>query len=217
MSLKFWNSRKIFPPSKLFRLSIKNPFLSRAFRGRQREKIFRSLTIFCLASMASLRSRIRENDLSANHCLESQDCCAVETLDNRFCYRRQCFYTAKKIAESLQIAPERMTVSFQSRLGKTPWIRPYTDEVIQSLAEKGTKRSPFSTLLRSRLSGDSRRNWHSRKSEFFKTRWPGAHSDSFAEQRQFLDPKPWRLFRTQSQQFLTQRQFMAKTALLLDF
>ncbi len=31
-------------------------------------------------------------------------------------------------------------MSFQSRLGRTPWIRPYTDEVIIELARRGVKR-----------------------------------------------------------------------------
>jgi ferrochelatase len=31
------------------------------------------------------------------------------------------------------------TVSFQSRLGKTPWIKPYTDEMLHELSKKGIK------------------------------------------------------------------------------
>jgi ferrochelatase len=31
-------------------------------------------------------------------------------------------------------------VSFQSRLGRTPWIKPYPDEVIPALAQRGVKR-----------------------------------------------------------------------------
>jgi ferrochelatase len=59
---------------------------------------------------------------------------------NRNCYRAQCFATAQAIADSLSLAPEATTVSFQSRLGRTPWIRPYTDHVIEDLARKGIKR-----------------------------------------------------------------------------
>jgi ferrochelatase len=32
-------------------------------------------------------------------------------------------------------------VCFQSRLGRTPWIRPYTDEIIVDLARRGVKRA----------------------------------------------------------------------------
>ena len=40
------------------------------------------------------------------------------------------------------IAPvEKRIVRFQSRLGRTPWIRPYTDEVVVRLAREGIKRA----------------------------------------------------------------------------
>lgn len=55
-------------------------------------------------------------------------------------YREQCFATSKALAESLQLTPEQYQVSFQSRLGKTPWIKPYTDEVLSQLAARGIKR-----------------------------------------------------------------------------
>jgi ferrochelatase len=33
----------------------------------------------------------------------------------------------------------KYTTCFQSRLGKNPWIKPYTDEVIPELTKKGVK------------------------------------------------------------------------------
>ena len=33
-----------------------------------------------------------------------------------------------------------MSVSFQSRLGRTPWIKPYTDELLDELAKAGKQR-----------------------------------------------------------------------------
>lgn len=55
------------------------------------------------------------------------------------CYRTQCFETSKLIAEKLQLTPEQYSTTFQSRLGKTPWIKPYTDEYLSILIQKGTK------------------------------------------------------------------------------
>jgi ferrochelatase len=74
------------------------------------------------------------------HCLESEDCCAQLVHANRNCYRAQCFATARKLAERLGVEDDRYTVSFQSRLGSDPWIKPYTDEVVEELAEQGVKR-----------------------------------------------------------------------------
>jgi ferrochelatase len=31
-------------------------------------------------------------------------------------------------------------VAFQSRLGRVPWIKPYTDQVLPELAQRGVKR-----------------------------------------------------------------------------
>ena len=59
---------------------------------------------------------------------------------NRFCYRAQCYETTRLIAEQLQLNENQYEVSFQSRLGRTPWIHPYTDILIEELAQKGIKR-----------------------------------------------------------------------------
>ena len=74
-----------------------------------------------------------------NHCLKG-DCCAKVGDINQFCYRAQCFATARAIAGRLNVPEEKYTVCFQSRLGKTPWIRPYSNEVIEELAKNGVKR-----------------------------------------------------------------------------
>jgi ferrochelatase len=74
-----------------------------------------------------------------NYC-KVGDCCNSFHKKNQFCYRAQCFQTSRVLAEKLKIPPEKYTVSFQSRLGPVPWIRPYTDEVLEELAEKGIKK-----------------------------------------------------------------------------
>jgi ferrochelatase len=35
---------------------------------------------------------------------------------------------------------EKCAISFQSRLGRIPWIRPYTDETLRTLPARGVKR-----------------------------------------------------------------------------
>lgn len=67
-------------------------------------------------------------------------CCETINEKNQFCYRAQCFQTTYLIAEKLGFSKEQFSISFQSRLGKTPWIQPYTDETIKGLAKKGVKK-----------------------------------------------------------------------------
>ncbi|MCB9741540.1 MAG: ferrochelatase [Alphaproteobacteria bacterium] len=73
------------------------------------------------------------------HCLGSAGCCDALVPANRFCYRAQCFATARAMASALGLAPEAWSVSFQSRLGRVPWIRPYTDERVPELARAGVR------------------------------------------------------------------------------
>ncbi len=70
----------------------------------------------------------------------SQNCCDMLTEKNAYCYRAQCFQTARKISEALAIPKDKYTICFQSRLGKDPWIKPYSDFIIKERAEKGDKK-----------------------------------------------------------------------------
>lgn len=67
-------------------------------------------------------------------------CCETLHDGNRFCYRANCVQTARGIAQRLGISPERYTISFQSRLGRDPWIQPYSDHVVEDLGKQGKKK-----------------------------------------------------------------------------
>jgi len=84
--------------------------------------------------------QIRKADDSGSHCLTHAACCDTIQLVNRNCYRAQCFATAKHVAEALGLPADRYTVSFQSRLGRDPWIKPYTDHLLRDFPGKGVKR-----------------------------------------------------------------------------
>lgn len=74
--------------------------------------------------------------------LKCSDCnCNKEfKADIKYCYRNECYQTTRLIAEKLALTPEQYTVAFQSRLGKTPWLTPYSDQVVEELAKSGKKR-----------------------------------------------------------------------------
>jgi ferrochelatase len=83
---------------------------------------------------------MRKADPTGRHCLASDSCCDSMVAANRHCYRAQCFATARALAARLALAEGSWSVSFQSRLGRTPWIHPYTDVVLPELAAHGKKR-----------------------------------------------------------------------------
>lgn len=68
------------------------------------------------------------------------ECCLTYGSQNQYCYRAQCFETTRLLVKELGINKGNYTVCFQSRFGKAPWIKPYTDEVIQELPKRGIKK-----------------------------------------------------------------------------
>ena len=55
-------------------------------------------------------------------------------------YFLQCQATARLLRERLGLAPAELVVSFQSRVGREPWLQPYTDATVRELAVQGVKR-----------------------------------------------------------------------------
>lgn len=84
--------------------------------------------------------QIEKGDPSGEHCLKVPDCCGVLNSANKHCYRRHCAVTARAIMERLGLTDENCTLTFQSRLGRDPWLTPATDETVERLAGEGVKR-----------------------------------------------------------------------------
>lgn len=63
--------------------------------------------------------------------------CPSITQENAFCYRAQCFATSRLLAQTLGLDEKKYRVAFQSRLGRTPWIKPYTDLLLPELIQQG--------------------------------------------------------------------------------
>ncbi|MEM7677333.1 MAG: ferrochelatase, partial [Myxococcota bacterium] len=83
---------------------------------------------------------VQKSDRTGQHCLRKDDCCASIGPVNRYCYRAQCFATTRALVRALELSEDSYQTSFQSRLGKTPWIQPYTDELLPELVERGVRR-----------------------------------------------------------------------------
>lgn len=52
-------------------------------------------------------------------------------------YPDECHRTAQYVAEKLNLSPKQWMVTFQSRFGKEPWLQPYTDEMLEKIAQEG--------------------------------------------------------------------------------
>ena len=108
---------------------------------------------------------LRKADPTGSHCLASADCCETPSPAHATCYRHQCLETTRALARRLGIvargapsrspaegsflargAPSRSpaegsrySTCFQSRLGRMPWLRPYTDELLEELPRQGMR------------------------------------------------------------------------------
>ncbi|MCO4764295.1 MAG: ferrochelatase, partial [Myxococcales bacterium] len=81
-----------------------------------------------------------QSDPTGGWCSQREDCCDAIVDANRHCYRAQCMATARALQAKLGLTSDKVTVAFQSRLGRTPWIEPHTDKVLTELGEMGVKR-----------------------------------------------------------------------------
>lgn len=83
---------------------------------------------------------IRKGDVTGAHCLKVNDCCHVASKAHTQCYRHQVITTAELVAAQLGLPKQKWGVSFQSRLGKEEWIKPYTAEKFEQLPKEGVKK-----------------------------------------------------------------------------
>ena len=83
---------------------------------------------------------VRKSDVTKNHCLQSADCCQVASPAHARCYRHQIIITTELAAARLQIPKEKYSYSFQSRLGRDEWLKPYTALRLEEMPKEGIKK-----------------------------------------------------------------------------
>lgn len=121
-------------------------------------KDFHSHTGYIDSLISSLKESIKKNSpdhvvISFHSCpvlhlkryhpekvAKSSYCCDRIGSENVNCYRAQCMDTAQRIKDQFESSEITFEVGFQSRLGKTPWVKPYTREVLEKIGENGGKK-----------------------------------------------------------------------------
>jgi len=83
---------------------------------------------------------LRKSDPTNAHCLKFPDCCERPSEAHATCYRAQCFGTVREFVKSAGIPAGKFSVSFQSRLGKDPWLKPYTDFELERFGKEGIRK-----------------------------------------------------------------------------
>ncbi|KTD05926.1 ferrochelatase [Legionella gratiana] len=84
---------------------------------------------------------IPERQITKNNCKSiCSKPCPTSRKNIQECYRAHCYQSSQLLAKELALSTNRYSTAFQSRLGKTPWIKPYTDETLAELIAKGIKK-----------------------------------------------------------------------------
>jgi ferrochelatase len=83
---------------------------------------------------------LRKSDPTGRHCLATKDCCTTASPAHATCYRAQCFKTVAAFVKQAGVPEGKYSISFQSRLGRDPWLKPYTDFELPRLAQKGVRK-----------------------------------------------------------------------------
>jgi ferrochelatase len=84
---------------------------------------------------------IKKSDPTKSHCKMDGSCCNQPSEAHATCYRHQCFETTKEVAKELQLEAGTFSNSFQSRLGRDPWLKPYTDFEFERLPKEENKKN----------------------------------------------------------------------------
>jgi len=83
---------------------------------------------------------IFKGDITGQHCLKTPDCCAVDSPAHKQCYRHQCVVTTELVAGRLSLPAGKYSYSFQSRLGRDEWLKPYTAGRFEDMPGEGIKK-----------------------------------------------------------------------------
>lgn len=86
------------------------------------------------------RRHILKGDVTGSHCLQEPGCCHSSSPAHDRCYRHQCIATTELVASRLKIPRNKFNYSFQSRLGREEWLKPYTAIRLSELPSEGIRR-----------------------------------------------------------------------------
>ncbi len=96
--------------------------------------------VYIAALAASMRTALDALDFEPELVIASFHGLPQEYFDQGDPYHCHCHKTARLLREALGWDADRLMVTFQSRFGRAEWLKPYTDETVKGLAERGVKR-----------------------------------------------------------------------------
>ncbi|MEX2382035.1 MAG: ferrochelatase [Opitutales bacterium] len=124
------------------RLSFQQPFYAEpdyieALYQRSKSYLEKEYDLLLFSFHGIPERHLRKGDPSKAHCMVVRDCCHTCSPVHAVCYRAQCLRTVTEFVARAGIDESKYAVSFQSRLGREPWLTPYTDKELERLPQAG--------------------------------------------------------------------------------
>jgi ferrochelatase len=79
---------------------------------------------------------LRKADSSRAHCTITPDCCHAASPAHATCYKAQTIRTTEAFVRRAGLPAGSWSISYQSRLGREPWLQPYTDATLDQLGRR---------------------------------------------------------------------------------
>jgi len=83
---------------------------------------------------------VLKTDPTGNHCMQSDNCCFTKSICHKTCYRHQVTMTSELVTKKLGLPKSKWQQSYQSRLGRDPWLQPNTQVRLPQLPAEGVKK-----------------------------------------------------------------------------
>lgn len=131
---KWWNIPELVTMGQFYN----NPDFIKAFANRAKKHIIANYDHVLFSYHGLPEHHINKSHLKGQSCVNCN--CTKEYLSEEpLCYKNTCYETTRLLVKEMGLKEGKYSLSFQSRLGKDPWIQPYTDEVVANLGKKGNK------------------------------------------------------------------------------
>ena len=139
-------AKKIYTQQKFrFKLSVVEPFYNddgylRALAESIRPFLSNEYDHILFSYHGIPERHVHKTDVTRQHCLTADDCCATDSPAHAYCYRHQIITTTNLVAKMLGIPSTKYSYSFQSRLGRDEWLKPYTALRLEQMPREGIKK-----------------------------------------------------------------------------
>ncbi len=131
---------QVIPNIKFVLSYHSHPLFIKAFAEKGKKRLDEKKYDHVIFSYHGLPERQIIKAATSYCCQLKNETCSSNPAMNHYCYRSACFETSQLLALELDLSEKDYTVCFQSRLGKDPWIKPYTEDVLKELVKKNKKR-----------------------------------------------------------------------------